>query len=840
MIWQELQIVLKRAKNVDDDSENNFTLIDYSGCPTCNCSIHLGEGPEVIWMDRPEDLEVPLSDHAMTFPLDHFSILQKCIKPNPVCGDCAQAFIDHSNKRSVYHESIVGYVPTNYKDNKKIFRNQLCKILCSSKLLSHVDLLFLAVLDDINYTWFNESVKSHIMAQMIDNVITTDNFQEDGKKVTLKEAISNLDTNKILRHPIIAAVRLLSFVIRYTQIKDDNKYNILFLLKEVFAYKLVEMMLNIFLRESPDVMIDKINDMIYETICGVPIADIYEPKMVKLTEVVSKLNNGHVLLRLLTEIAAAFQMNVDDLVKSHQLSQIICSLKSIETHERPLNFYTKLVNTKIYKTVDTNNEEQSKETIKNKLIGQYKETDHKFVPPYSFYFGKNSGPSKLFFNDEQVITTNTLNLKNFNTAQEISDLFQKNLNNKIANKFGNNYPNQYSGHCPLHRIVATVLEENFPDTDVVCDEMYLNCFAEIKNTKGLRGNIYNFDTIQGLIFAVNDFCRIRGDARAMNKNIIAEYRLTDDNNKTFSAKLTEEFNHYSITDTVDYTKITIPVSMTVTYKDIDMKSLINRLNNKYRGLDHKNIDTNNIIELKMNEVINIDIPLEQQDEEAWKREQCELVKQLNLTDKIDINKINHIGGMDISFDKDEPTRAVASLVIFDKDLKVLCRASIKCSTNIKYKVGLLAFREVPILFKLLSLVKEYNIVPDVILMDGNGVWHPRGLGIASHFSLLSGIPCVGVAKKVLMVEDVTEESVLNIMKNVPDFETVKIQTQSGKVLGAGFNVTGGYKNSTYISTGNGLSLDSAIELVKRVTIHRVTEPIRHADLLSRELLERFD
>uniref|UniRef100_A0A8D0L900 Endonuclease V n=1 Tax=Sphenodon punctatus TaxID=8508 RepID=A0A8D0L900_SPHPU len=71
-----------------------------------------------------------------------------------------------------------------------------------------------------------------------------------------------------------------------------------------------------------------------------------------------------------------------------------------------------------------------------------------------------------------------------------------------------------------------------------------------------------------------------------------------------------------------------------------------------------------------------------------------------------------------------------------------------------YVAGFLAFREVPFLVEAAQRLQaqEPELTPQVLLVDGNGVLHHRGFGIACHLGVLTGLPCVGVAKNLLQVD----------------------------------------------------------------------------------------
>ncbi len=152
-------------------------------------------------------------------------------------------------------------------------------------------------------------------------------------------------------------------------------------------------------------------------------------------------------------------------------------------------------------------------------------------------------------------------------------------------------------------------------------------------------------------------------------------------------------------------------------------------------------------------------------------------------------------------------------------------AFFKDRTTIPYIPGLLSLRELPFM---VGAVFESKIVPDVILVDGNGIAHPRGLGIASHLGLILNISTIGCAKKRLLGyhEKVGE-----------DFGSSSLWTNEyGEVLGFILRTKKGVK-PIYISVGHKISLNVAKEIVLRCTKgYRIPEPIRVAHILSKRAL----
>ena len=119
-------------------------------------------------------------------------------------------------------------------------------------------------------------------------------------------------------------------------------------------------------------------------------------------------------------------------------------------------------------------------------------------------------------------------------------------------------------------------------------------------------------------------------------------------------------------------------------------------------------------------------------------------------DTIDVTAARLVGGVDISFVKDSESDACAALVILDaQSLAVVHESYRRVQVSAPYIPGFLAFREVNFL---LDMVHELQrdlpeFVPDVIMVDGNGILHPNRFGLASHLGVMCGIPTVGIGKK---------------------------------------------------------------------------------------------
>ncbi|WP_053838712.1 deoxyribonuclease V [Xanthomonas graminis] len=125
--------------------------------------------------------------------------------------------------------------------------------------------------------------------------------------------------------------------------------------------------------------------------------------------------------------------------------------------------------------------------------------------------------------------------------------------------------------------------------------------------------------------------------------------------------------------------------------------------------------------------------------------QATLAKQVRLHDEVP-HPPRWLAGFDVGFeDEGRVTRAAA--VLIDADTLQPQQAEIaRVPTSMPYVPGLLSFRELPALLAALALLRQR---PDLVFVDGQGIAHPRRLGIAAHFGVVTGLPSIGVAKKLL-------------------------------------------------------------------------------------------
>ena len=182
------------------------------------------------------------------------------------------------------------------------------------------------------------------------------------------------------------------------------------------------------------------------------------------------------------------------------------------------------------------------------------------------------------------------------------------------------------------------------------------------------------------------------------------------------------------------------------------------------------------------------------------------------TDEFD--DIQTVAGVDLGFKKN---LARASVVVLDfPGLEFIDGAIVESSVRFPYIPGLLSFRETPPLLKAFDQLKTE---PDLIIADGQGLAHPRRLGLACHLGLILDKPAIGCAKSRLWGKH-----------GEPDREkgSYEYLCDKGEVIGAAVR-TRLDTSVVYVSIGHRISLDSAIGLTLRCCkTFRLPETTRYA------------
>ena len=241
--------------------------------------------------------------------------------------------------------------------------------------------------------------------------------------------------------------------------------------------------------------------------------------------------------------------------------------------------------------------------------------------------------------------------------------------------------------------------------------------------------------------------------------------------------------------------------------------------------------------------------------EGWRKMQEDLRAQVKDVDDgwIHDKEPCKIGGLDISFENGT-NRATAVLVVCElkgSSLRQVYEDAVDVDMDLPYISGFLFVREVPAYELLLRRLRESapGLEPDLFLVDGSGVFHPRGCGSASHFGVLHGLRTVGVAKKLLCFDDFDKAAGEQIEQQIlPHFgDSIPLVGSSGRVYGLALRTAHGGKKEDastssskriYLSVGHRISLETAKKVVLRccdVGGSYIPEPVRLADLTGRAI-----
>lgn len=188
-----------------------------------------------------------------------------------------------------------------------------------------------------------------------------------------------------------------------------------------------------------------------------------------------------------------------------------------------------------------------------------------------------------------------------------------------------------------------------------------------------------------------------------------------------------------------------------------------------------------------------------------------------------------VAGVDVSnTPRDPQERLHASVAVLAlPSLAPVATAGATRRASFPYVPGLLAFREVPCL---LDAFARLGSLPDLLVVDGHGVSHPRGLGIASHLGVLLDLPSIGVAKSILV--------------GAPEGELGEAQgcwvplVWRGRTVGAVLR-SRARVSPVYVSVGHRVTLEGAVRQVCAMLGRtRLPEPTRQAHLAANALRRR--
>jgi deoxyribonuclease V len=190
-----------------------------------------------------------------------------------------------------------------------------------------------------------------------------------------------------------------------------------------------------------------------------------------------------------------------------------------------------------------------------------------------------------------------------------------------------------------------------------------------------------------------------------------------------------------------------------------------------------------------------------------------------------LERVRFIAGVDVSIDQASNEAKAAAVILSYPGLELVTLATARGRLDFPYIPGLLSFREAPLAIEALH---KLDITPDLILVDGQGIAHPRRMGLACHLGLLTDIATIGCAKSRLCgYNKEPAEEVESLTELIDRDETI------GVIL----RTKGGCK-PIYVSIGHRINLEDAANWVLACCRgYRLPQPVRMAHLVATGHLE---
>ena len=188
-----------------------------------------------------------------------------------------------------------------------------------------------------------------------------------------------------------------------------------------------------------------------------------------------------------------------------------------------------------------------------------------------------------------------------------------------------------------------------------------------------------------------------------------------------------------------------------------------------------------------------------------------------------LGEVRHVAGVDMAINENNGMARAAVVLLNYPALQIVEQHIYEEPVRMPYVPGLLSFREAPCVLGAFSRLRQ---LPDLVLVDGVGIAHPRRIGIASHLGLWLDLPTIGCAKSIL----------------IGSYDKNALSEEAGswvpllyrkEIIGAAVR-TRTRVNPMFISLGHRISLETSIRYVLACCRgYRLPEPTRQADKLSK-------
>ena len=206
--------------------------------------------------------------------------------------------------------------------------------------------------------------------------------------------------------------------------------------------------------------------------------------------------------------------------------------------------------------------------------------------------------------------------------------------------------------------------------------------------------------------------------------------------------------------------------------------------------------------------------------------------QLELAEKVVLEKLKApvrvIAGADVSYARKGAICFAAVTVFNYPEMQVIEQVTSSDAVSFPYVPGYLTFREAP---ALLQAFEKLSHEPDLVLFDGQGIAHPRRMGLATHSGMILDKPAIGCAKSLLVGK------FENPLSSKGDWSDL---IYGGLLIGAAVRTRDRVK-PVFVSPGFKITLHEAIEWVVKTCIgYRIPEPIRKSHFAVNQLRVEYE
>ncbi len=220
--------------------------------------------------------------------------------------------------------------------------------------------------------------------------------------------------------------------------------------------------------------------------------------------------------------------------------------------------------------------------------------------------------------------------------------------------------------------------------------------------------------------------------------------------------------------------------------------------------------------------------------DEWRTLQTIGKSKLSITE-YPIDTLATIGAYDISYLQSDPNKGYVTLTLSTyPDMQPYYQESRLMSTTVPYISGFLAFRESELIcshFNEFRKARPDILAPDLLLIDGSGIYHERGFGLASQVGLELGIPTIGIAKTPILLpglEDIQTRCSDFWKVNPPETPMPITNNVTGETYGYALRTTGS-KKPHFVSPGHLITVEQAYKVVQICRNMPNMDPIRLSD-----------